>query len=829
MFKSFALLVFSISLSFHLLNGQISTSIVKIFDKNYFTDEPQEIIPLGNKYAIVGYENADFTQRTAARLTLTNELAEPTKIIHFDGPGNDRFTKITSTANGNLVLGGFFSKALNKLPDAYVVMVDTAGTELWSATYGGSFRDEIKDLIALENGDLIMAIQSFRLDSAEDILLQRTNSSGEVQWTSWIASDLEDDPSRLLYTQSGRLFLTGTYGGQGIVSEVNVNDGSIIRLKQFENTKDIIDINEIDNGENLAILSNIDNDNGEISVITPEGTELRRLGVTGIPYKFIVTQNNDFLVFYYAQITLYKEHSNGPLKEVIFYHDALDQSIFTGWVYRESENIVGVGRKYTKGSFDSFTYARIDSLEQKTIYGVQKPNFEEFINQVVPAPGGGFYLNLRKISYLEEITEKQIIKINEEGDSIWSFKDEDFLSVKTTNGSLLNLPNGNLLHSFTSSIKHARSKDTLYVYEIDPQGNLVWKQKYQFNNHLWGTSTAVSLANGNYLISIYSTEEIFSGFTTTLLRLNPNGDSLSSLQLHDYPSTRVHNIKSLDNGEVLLVGQYHSGFERPLIMKLNQNLEVQWSNDDLGFEEPSSIFKVVCNQEGKIYVSGYTGASFGRDIDSIFVVELSENGRINWKKYFSFGRYVHRPTGLALTRDQNLLISSYALALDSSDYTVDASLLALQIINTSGELLAEKIERFDSLQNVKVFSTALLEDGTLIRVGNTSETIRTSRGFLIISSLDDLVSTLSPQSIGELKLFPQPTRTNFNLEFTSDWQGSIDLTIYNLLGQPLFSRTEEKVSETLFTTLWLNNLPKGNYVLRIQQGRQSLSRIFSKQ
>lgn len=836
MFKIHPFLWSFVLLSFNQLHSQSTPTFNRLFGETSFLDAANDIISYNDGFAIAGSESNDSTKGEAARLTFANALGEPIKNIYFDNPGQDRFYAIAPTIDGNLILGGFSEASRKSLSDAVVSKFDENGNLLWSKTYGGSYRDEVRDIISLLNGDIIMVIETYRLGSEEDILIQKTDSTGEILWSQYLSSNNYDSPDRVLYTVDNQLYVTGFYNrtgfisasnttdSPGIVSRINPNNGEIIWQKVYDNTE-ITDINISVDGENLAVLSRITRSESEIKIISPEGDSVkvlplgRRRGFNIFP-----SSTNNYIILESFKMGVFDGSTGNPIREILDTRTSGTTPNIQNSLYINDQKIVLVGFQTENGSWDSYISSFINGEVKTSVFGKQKVNFNERIQTISPALDGGYFISLEGFTFLSRFNQNRFIMLNELGETIWTINEES-ADAGFQNGVSTTLTNGNFL---VTTRKSQSPLDTFVVHEISPEGAIVWKKEYSMTRDILRCEAMVTLANGDHLFAM-PFRNGSEPYTTTLLRISPNGDSLSRTQLEAYPELFIYDAKLLPNGDVLLAGWQSLDFDEPVVIRLNQNLEVIWGNTQLGAGGIGQFHGIELGANNEIFISGFTNAATNTNQDSIYVAQLNNDGMLSWETYIALGDYAHINPKIHFTSNEELLISSFGLARDSVDFVADDNVAMLLVLNTSGEVLREEVNQFEDVFGVSYFSTRLLPDGTIVRAGTASGGTGKINAFISVVSGDGIVPTFEPQAIGALKLFPQPSRTDLKLEFSNDWKGEIGISVYNLQGQQISSRIVDKNAEILQIALPTHHLPHGNYVLRIQQGKRSMSQIFSKQ
>ncbi|MDQ7087671.1 MAG: PQQ-binding-like beta-propeller repeat protein [Acidobacteriota bacterium] len=128
---------------------------------------------------------------------------------------DDSADAVMATSGGRWILAGAANQDGNR-DDALLVAVDAQGDVIWSAAYGGSSREVLRDLIALDGGQ-VMAIgstRSFGMGYA-DALIMVVNARGKVVWARAYGMDQEE-----------ALVAMGMAGKDAIVVGGNSNDFS---------------------------------------------------------------------------------------------------------------------------------------------------------------------------------------------------------------------------------------------------------------------------------------------------------------------------------------------------------------------------------------------------------------------------------------------------------------------------------------------------------------------------------------------------------------------------------------------------------------------------
>ena len=128
------------------------------------------------------------------------------------GGSTNKFRKIKEVADGYVAVG--ISGYLDNGNDNNVFMAKTTkdGTNLlWAKIYDKDFPSiGSTHLVILDNGDMIIADNVAQSGTDEDILLIRTNSSGEVSWANKYGSTQKETCNFLHLSDNGDLIVGGS-------------------------------------------------------------------------------------------------------------------------------------------------------------------------------------------------------------------------------------------------------------------------------------------------------------------------------------------------------------------------------------------------------------------------------------------------------------------------------------------------------------------------------------------------------------------------------------------------------------------------------------------
>ena len=102
----------------------------------------------------------------------------------YGGSGDDVARAVVALSDGFLLVGNTKSFGAGG-NDMYAVRIDSSGTVQWSKAYGGNKDDVARAVVALPNGDFLLAgnTDSFAGEGDSDMYAVRIDSSGTVLWS----------------------------------------------------------------------------------------------------------------------------------------------------------------------------------------------------------------------------------------------------------------------------------------------------------------------------------------------------------------------------------------------------------------------------------------------------------------------------------------------------------------------------------------------------------------------------------------------------------------------------------------------------------------------
>ncbi|HSR35235.1 MAG TPA: DUF5050 domain-containing protein [Anaerolineae bacterium] len=145
----------------------------------------------------------------------------------FGGPGKERANAIRQTADGGYIVAGQTHSFGAEGGDLYLVKTDDQGDEAWSRTYGGQHGEVGYDVQQTPDGGFLVLGQVVQgeavyVNQEPDILLLRTDGSGEELWSQVWTTDDADGGHVLLPTSDGGYLIAGITAPAGNQTAIDI-------------------------------------------------------------------------------------------------------------------------------------------------------------------------------------------------------------------------------------------------------------------------------------------------------------------------------------------------------------------------------------------------------------------------------------------------------------------------------------------------------------------------------------------------------------------------------------------------------------------------------
>ena len=127
----------------------------------------------------------------------------------FGGPSDEWANSVEQTADGGYIVAGQTYSFGAGSQDVYLVKTNSAGTVLWSKTFGGSGSDQGTDVKQTSDGGYIVCGSKLIVPGDRDAYLIKTDAVGNMTWSSVYGGSAFEDAYHVQQTGDGGYLLAG--------------------------------------------------------------------------------------------------------------------------------------------------------------------------------------------------------------------------------------------------------------------------------------------------------------------------------------------------------------------------------------------------------------------------------------------------------------------------------------------------------------------------------------------------------------------------------------------------------------------------------------------
>jgi len=197
-------------------------------------------------------------------------------LLAASSASEDCTSKTQPNTNPNLILKATSNRGNS---DYWLVKLNMNGNLEWQKTFGGKYKDELKQVLELEDGSIIIGGSSNSPESHDkkiknkglnDWWVLKLNKNGELLWQKSFGDEGDDHLSVMIRAKDGNVLLGGNYRDKG------KNGTSDFVLIKTDVNGNMIWKNTYDNGANDFLTDVLQNEDG--SLILSGYTEAKKTG-----------------------------------------------------------------------------------------------------------------------------------------------------------------------------------------------------------------------------------------------------------------------------------------------------------------------------------------------------------------------------------------------------------------------------------------------------------------------------------------------------------------------------------------------------------------------
>ena len=198
------------------LSTKVNPLLVKVDGKGnmlwrsyvYGKDEDfaNAIITTDEGYLMAGktetYGHGDFD----AYMVMMSKEGKKLWFTTFGGDDDETAEDVLKTKDGYVLVGSTDSFGLN-YTDVYVVKTDKNGKKLWEHSYGGRYDDEAFAVTAAPDGGYVIAGRTKTRRNGYDLYLIKVDKNGNLVWERMYGNDEDDTARDIVATDDGYLIV----------------------------------------------------------------------------------------------------------------------------------------------------------------------------------------------------------------------------------------------------------------------------------------------------------------------------------------------------------------------------------------------------------------------------------------------------------------------------------------------------------------------------------------------------------------------------------------------------------------------------------------------
>jgi len=144
-------------------------------------------------YIIVGSIGSNNPWNSDVRLIKVDSTGNDEWIQTFGGEGSDDGYCIQQTIDGGFIISGLTNSFGNGVEDGWLIKTDSNGEEEWNQTYGGQYNDYLLSVQQTNDGGYIATgYTNSRIPDVNDVWMVKTDSTGNEQWDQTFGGGADD-------------------------------------------------------------------------------------------------------------------------------------------------------------------------------------------------------------------------------------------------------------------------------------------------------------------------------------------------------------------------------------------------------------------------------------------------------------------------------------------------------------------------------------------------------------------------------------------------------------------------------------------------------------
>lgn len=255
---------------------------------------------------------------------------------------------------------------------------------------------------------------------------------------------------------------------------------------------------------------------------------------------------------------------------------------------------------------------------------------EDYFRCVIEVPSGGYIAAGYTSNFTPNDTDAFAVRLDNNGDTIWTFRYNGNLSKKDLFYKVINTSDGGFALCGYSSSVTGLSDDAMYL-KLNSSGQLQWVKFWGGSNRERGQDIQQT-SDGGFVIVGYTASAPAQYYDAFILRTNSSGVIQWTNLFGGANYDDANSVKLLPDGGFILGGQSNNGINGldQFLVRTNENGVALWSKR-FGTTGTDNIEYLILVNDGFIMAGGTNTPANG---DNGYVVKTDTAGNVIWTKSY---------------------------------------------------------------------------------------------------------------------------------------------------------------------------------------------------
>ncbi len=435
-------------------------------------------------------------------------------------------------------------------------------------------------------------------------------------------------------------------------------------------------------------------------------------------------------------------------------------------------------------------------------------HLDEYLQNATKSTLGNFYLLYRSAG-------SYILKINPQGDTIWSRKkSQSYIWALTSTHD-------------DGCVAIGETFDSTFIIKIDSSGNTVWYKNHASGGGQRGYYDLKKTSDDSYVACGY----IVDLFASLIIKMDSVGEFQWERIFTAGHSFDLYSVVEGFDGKYYATGSSRSGMTdtvKARVLKIDKFGNLVW-NKTYKINNSNTIAYVINKISNRFMIWGGTDDTLNHQAGRVFFAKLDTSGNVIYSKVIPSLRPEH-------LRDAQIINESkYVYTSESSSQLNDTVFSNMRIVDSSGNLLYSN--RVFSTDDLMLLSVVPIENGDILFAGHAS--FAQLVGFTDVYAVrTDSILNFPPYIIGVKQIssqtpkyfnlfqnYPNPFNPKTIIEFQIPNFGMVELKVYDVLGREVAVLVKRELKAGTYQSEFDGtNYPSGVYFYRLTAGEYSKSK-----